>query len=316
MKLSKLTKGLFAASVLTVASFGANATAISSAVLNVTGFGLAVDDGAGSAPALTWTLKNDATFNGVTQTQTNVSALTPVSSDPADGAEGDPALVCGGPDCGVMGENDIDFNQFGLADDLDFASSDSYVFTGPGGTDASSRADTSINTVSNGSLQTAGSEIQNSITTGITFDVGNSGSVQFFYSYVAQIAAQISADWLNPNHNTQADSNFGLAFSLTKKGSNAGSIADIGGSNFLALSSFGLSQSKNANNDGGAKEDFTDNKLVQLTGLDEGTYRLVISHDTSASSKHTAIPVPEPSSIAILGLGLLGFAGVSRRRKS
>jgi hypothetical protein len=312
MKLTKLSKCLFVASALTIASFGANATVISSAILNVTGFGLLVDDGAGSAPALTWTLKNDATFNGVTQTQTNVSALTPVSG----GAEGDPALVCGGTSCGVMGENDFGFDQFGLTDDLDFASSDSYVFTGPGGTDASSRADTSINTVSNGSLQTAGSEIQNSITTGITFDVGNSGSVQFFYSYVAQIAAQISADWLNPNHNTQADSNFGLAFSLTKKGSNAGSIADIGGSNFLALSSFGLSQSKNANNDGGAKEDFTDNKLVQLTGLDEGTYRLVISHDTSASSKHTAIPVPEPSSIAILGLGLLGFAGVSRRRKS
>ena len=319
MKFNNIAKSVIAASALTVASFGANATVISSAILDVTGFGLAINGATSNTPPVsTWTLKNDATFNGVTENQTNVSSLLEVvPGDPTQGKYGDPALVCAGTSGCPIGENTYTQNLLNLGDNLDFSSADSYVFTNPAvsGTDASTRADTSIHSVANGTLQTAGSEIQNSINTTINFSIdGAVGStIDLFYSYTAQLVTEISNDWLNPTHQTQADADYGLSFTLTRDDMNLGQdFGGIGLTNFGNLATFGASGSSNATNEAGTRQSFGDQKVVSLTNLTSGDYKLVINHRTSASSRH----VPEPTSIAILGLGLLGLVGAARRRKS
>jgi len=319
MKLTNLTKSVLAASALTVASFSANATVISSSILEVSGFGLAIEGGTASVPVSTWTLKNDATFNGTTENQQSVNVLTAVDAgNPFLGEYGDPAMVCAGSCPISIGENNFDQDLLNLGDSLDFSSADSYLFTNPAisGTDAQTRADVSVTSLAGGALHTAGSEIQNSINTSVAFTISGdaSSTITLFYAYTAQLVTEISNDWLNPTHNTTADASYGLSFRLTRDGNDLFVDGATGVDNYIALSQFGVDGNSNANNEAGTREEFASvgPKSLTLTNLVSGDYKLVINHSTSASASH----VPEPTTLAILGLGLLGFAGTAKRRKS
>ncbi|WJG08464.1 PEP-CTERM sorting domain-containing protein [Aliiglaciecola sp. LCG003] len=55
----------------------------------------------------------------------------------------------------------------------------------------------------------------------------------------------------------------------------------------------------------------TDPRFVTVIDNNDGTFTLAGNHDGSLSFQ-----IPEPSSLAVLGLGLLGLAGAGRRRKN
>jgi hypothetical protein len=302
MKLSNLTKGVMAASAIALASFSANASIITSSILNVTNFGIAISDAAATTPSQTWSLTNNATFNGVNGTSTQVLSLD------AFGVA-NPLQACAGVDCPSIAEDDYAQDLLDSTGTLNFSSSDSYIMFNPAtGTNASSRADVSLSGIANNNINDAGSFIDNSITTEISFNVGTGGTLDLFYGFTAQLITEIGVDMQNPTSTTQAKASYSLGYTLTGNDGQA-----ISFDNQIALFTAGVNASKastqlNVNN----SEDYSGSKSAQLTDLVAGEYTLSIAHVTKSSVAH----VSEPVTLAILGLGLLGFAGAAKRRKS
>jgi hypothetical protein len=302
MNLTNLTKGLLAASALTVASFSANASIITSSILDVENFGIAISNATATSPSQTWSLTNKATFNGMNAVSQNVLSLD------AFGVA-DPLQACAGIDCPTIAENDYSQNLLDATGTLDFSSSDSYIVYNPAtGTNARSRADVSLSGYANNNLNDAGAFIDNSITTAITFSSGAGGTLDLFYDFTAQLITEIGADMQNSTSTTQAKASYSLGYTLTANDGQAISFA-----NQFALFTAGTNASKastqlNVNN----SDTYSGTKSAKLTELLAGEYTLTIAHITKSSIAH----VSEPATLAILGLSLLGFSGAARRRKS
>jgi len=302
MKLSNLTKNVIAASAIAITSFTANASIITSSILDVSNFGISISDADATAPSLTWSLTNNATFNGVNAISTQVLSL--------DGfGEANPAQVCAGIDCPSIAEDDYSQDLLDSTDTLNFSSSDSYLVHTPlAGTNASSRADVSLSSFANNNINDAGSFIDNSITTTVSFLVNSGATLDLFYGYTAQLITEIGVDMQNATATTQAKASYSLGYTLTGNDGQAISLA-----NQFALFSAGVNASKastqlNVNN----SENYAGGKSAQLTNLLAGEYTLSIAHVTKSSIAH----VSEPTTLAILGLSLLGLASAAKRRKS
>jgi len=300
MKLSNLTKGIMAASAFALASVTANASIITSSILDVSDFGIVITNADVSDPSQTWSLTNNATFNSVNAISTQVLSL--------DGfGVANPAQACAGIDCPTIAEDDYSQNLLDATGTLNFSSSDSYLVYNPAtGTNARSRADVSLSIFPNNNINDAGSFIDNSSTTTIIFLVNAGGTLDLFYSYTAQLITEIGADMQDATSITQAKASYSLGYTLT--GNDNQEVSAI---NQFALFQAGVSKSKastqlNVNN----SDDYAGGKSVQLTNLLAGEYTLSIAHVTKSSIAH----VSEPATVAILGLSLLGFAAAKRRK--
>jgi len=298
MKLTNIIKNALAASVLTVATFSANANLIGSSVLDIENFSIVANDGDLILLSSQWTATNSANYLGnvVSDTDTN-NTLGSVLMDLA--------YQCSGPDCAPspIAENDYSHNLLSLGDDLDFVHSDSNVsFDFPTlSTNAQSRADVSLSSTNSDTLSRADTTITNTVNGNLVFQAQTGTSVDISYDFESEFVAMISPDWATNLHNAFVETSYSLSVSVTNLGTGVSTvISDL--ATALTLST-----------DGTFNFDFenTGTKSANVE-LDAGLYQIGISHSTYVSAKH----VSEPTTLAIFGLGLLGLAGASRRRKS
>lgn len=301
MKLTNLAKGFLAATALTVTSFGANANLIGSSVLDVSNFNISAVNGDLNLRSSQWTTTNTANYIGNSGPTNEITDTTNSTGTVII----DLANQCAGPDCTQIAENDYNPNLLNIANDLDFVSADSKVSFNVNTfqTNAQSRADISLSDTSSSSLSRGESGITNTVTGEILFDIGSVGDVAFSYSYIAELVAQISPDWYTSLDESFVEASYSLTVSITEL-ANPTNIINMGALNVgLTLST---------TDDLAFDLEPAGSKSLTLTDLDAGRYQIGISHSTYVSAKH--LSVPEPTTLAIFGLGLLGLAGASRRR--
>jgi hypothetical protein len=301
MKLKNIAKSVIAASALTIASFGANANLIGTAVLDIENFNISAVNGDLNLISSQWTTTNTANYLGLAGPTSEVTDTTNSLGSVIINLPNQ----CAGPDCTQIGEDNYAHNLLSLGDDLDFVSSDSKVsFDFPSfTTNAQSRADVSLSKTNSDNLSRGESGITNTVTGVLEFDLATMGDVDFSYDFVAELVAAVSPDWATNLHDAFVEASYSLTVSITEL-ANPTNIIDMGDLNTgLTLSSTGAFN---------FDLEPSGSKSQTLVDLNAGAYQIGVTHSTYVSAKH----VPEPTTLAIFGLGLLGLAGASRRRNS
>jgi hypothetical protein len=316
MKLTNLTKSILAASALTVASFGANAGVMASSTLEVSKFTVLFDvNGNGD-----FTDDNPADYPivGIVGERDGATSAgwgnDSAANNPAAGGASatiDASLSCAGPDCGAMAltENGIFTNNVDLvswADSTDYAFGDMRVegnaFDATGST-GFTQAEAAIGASSN-VTGTANASIFNNLAAILNFTTTATIDAMIKIDYVTSLSVALSDDVIAD------DTIFGKASGSYKLGISVDSASVIDVSNAMStLDNSALAGTTfQKNNETTATTTVFSSPLTLLSG----THAIVIDQ----FSKVDVSLVPEPASVAILGLGLLGFAGAARRRKS
>lgn len=153
----------------------------------------------------------------------------------------------------------------------------------------------------------ANSTIANSVLASYEINVAADSQLQFQLDADGFLRSLVTADLFGSSSNANAS----ISFSID--------VSDSNGVNVLHWAPNELNRGVSAvgvatfNDVGGAFS--YDDLSSGLTGILAGTYNVTIQQKSTARENASAVAVPEPSIIALLAVGLIGFGFTSRRAK-
>jgi hypothetical protein len=283
MKLTKLAKNLLAVSALTVASFGANAGAIATAELDVFDFGLF---NLGSLTPFLGATVGSSDFHGTTTSADGeTTTFNSATHNDLGGLGYDNFNIVS------TSTNSNSYVSFSAAHDAVGATGVTFAHSDVTGNDSAQ----------------ATSNLENTAT--FTIDDGDAGTtgasmnLGFSFSWAYDLVAEIYGQ------GGTAQSSVNVSMNLKDS---SGKLVDLwitDAMNLFSTTSVGK-EADTLDRFGNASESGMEVRYLSLVEGEEYTLFVQQNSEVDVTS------VAEPTSVAILGLGLLGLAGVSRRRKS
>ncbi len=296
MKLTKLAKSVLAASALTVASFGANASAIATSTVDIQDlfFSFLLDDGE-SVDASVVSFSGTNTSGAINGNGNNTAWTSgSVDLEYLQGSGYDTSLTGVAAKATIDGSIVFDPANFGTDG---IPGSDGYTF-------ASASAIGTDSAESNSNVDNTFSAI---------FDLVSRGDVELSisFSWLIDLYTEIT----NEKNGQLAKAGYNFTISIGDSSCNAFNPCQTPDFNFdLAADRFGGADELQSDEpfETQAYTSAITAEALTFDMLDGVNYAVKITQKSNAN----VVSVTEPTTVAILGLGLLGFAGAARRRKS